>query len=132
MNTLVDIALAVIAVIGTIASVVSVVYAIMTNREKARLEKLIQAELRGFAGNIDQICGSPGWANRHFEAIQEHALKLERNQDVHEILRNAQQGVGDSVAAERMIRNLLNQVLTLQEGMFGTRDRTHVDQVEKN
>jgi len=35
----------ILSIIGTIVTVASFVYAIMTNREKARLEKLIQAEL---------------------------------------------------------------------------------------
>ena len=59
-------------------------------------------------------------------------MRLDRNQDVHEILKHAQYGAGDSVAAERMIRNLLNQVLTLQEGMFGTRIIDHIDKAEKD
>lgn len=114
-----------LSIIGVALGAAGLVYAVMTNREKARLEKLVQAELRGLAGNIEQIRVSPAWAHQHFQGIQECALKLERNQDVDQILRHAQSGVGDSVAAERMISNLLGQVLTLQEGMFGTRTITH-------
>ncbi len=112
--------------------VVSLVYAYMTNRRLRDRDAYVRAQLRGFAGDIEQVSTSAGWANQHFLAIQEHAMKLDRNQDVEKILRSAQLGVGDAVSAQRMIRNFLNGILAFQEGMFQTRDITHIDRPKED
>ena len=118
--------------IETILSIVSValgaagiVYAILTNRAKTRLEQYIQRHLRSLAGNIEWITASAAWAGQHFQAINETALRLERSEDVNQILTHAHDGRGDAIAAERMIKNLLNEALAIQEGQFGTRCIVH-------
>ncbi len=107
--------------------VAGLVFAYMTNRAKRDLEKLIQAELRGLAGNIEQIRVNPQWADTHLTNIHDLASKMERTEDVNKILQAANWGARDAIAAERMIGNLLNQVLTLQDGMFGTKIVEHYD-----
>jgi len=123
---------AIVSIISIIVSVTlgtaSLVYACKTNQEKKKLEDYIQAELRGLAGNIDKIRVSPEWAEHHFGEIRNQALELEPTNEMKEIVRHAQDGAKDAAAASRMIRNLLNQVLTFQEGMFGTRELVHSDQ----
>jgi hypothetical protein len=118
----------VVGVLSVLFGAVSLVYAFMTNRRMGDRDALVRAQLRSFAGDIEQVSTSAGWANQHLVNIQAHALKLDRNPDVEEILKSAQLGAGDSVSAERMIRNFLNQILALQEGMFQTRDITHIDE----
>ncbi len=121
-----------LAVIGIVIGIASLVYAVMTNRDKARLEKLVQAELRGLAGNIDEIRANPKWAYEHFKTIQAYALKLEERSDsVNRIHEAALYGTGDALATERLLGNLLNQVLTLQDGLFGTKVIEHCDRSEK-
>ena len=115
----------VISVISVAVGLVALVYAMMTNREKARLEKLIAAELRGLAASIDWVRTNSAWASSHFGSIQEQALSLDRSDQVNGILVHTQKGDHDTVAAERMMTNLFNQVLTLQEGIFGTRIVTY-------
>ena len=117
--------------LGVALGIAGIVYAYSTNREKARLENLVKAELRGLAGNIRSIRCNPGWADQHFSSIQERALKLERNEDVEQILKHTQQGARDATAAERLIGNLLTQVVTFQEGMFGTRIIDHIDSEDR-
>ncbi len=111
-----------LSVMSVAIGLAGVGYAYMTNRAKTTLEKLIQAQLRGLAGNIKEIREQPRWANTHLETIYKLASKKEKTEeDLNEILQRAYWGRGDITAAERMLSNLLNEILTLQEGMFGTR-----------
>ena len=111
----------IISFISVAVGVAGLVYAIMTNRQKSNLEKLISAELRGMAANIEFVQKNSNWADRHFHRINEIALKLERSEEANDIVTHAHTGARDAVAAERIVHTLLNQILTLQEGMFGTR-----------
>ena len=112
-----------LSLMGTLVSVgfgvVGLVYARMKSREKADLENLVQANLQRTAGNIDWIRESTSWGHGHLEAIHETALKLDRDEHVEEILRRANLGKADVLAAERMVWNLLNEVLSIQKGLFG-------------
>ncbi len=113
-----------LSVIGAVVGIAGLIYAIMTNHAKASLERLIRAELRGFAGNIDHIRNSAHGANEHLHYIRKFAANLDQGNFVTEIIARAHVGGNDAASAERMLQNLLNQVLTLQEGMFGTREVT--------
>ena len=110
---------------GVVVGVACLVYAIMTNRQKKILEKLIAAELRGMAANIEWVRTNSNWADSHFNSIRDSALKIERSEELNKILTHAQSGARDAVAAERIVHTILNQILTLQEGMFGTRTITY-------
>jgi hypothetical protein len=59
--------------------------------------------------------------------ISLHAMKLQPNDDVSAIIDSAQLGARDATAATRMPGNLLNEVQSLQMGMFGTADTVHPD-----
>ncbi len=120
-----------LTIVGTVIGIAGLIYALMTTREKAKLEKLIKAELRGLAGNIDWIKTNAGWAGSHFRDIQKHCLNLDRNEHVNKILEHAHLGGDDSMSAERMMQNLFNNVLILQQGMFGTRIVIHHGEYEK-
>ena len=112
-------------IVGSVIGVAGLIYAVMTNRAKARTERLIKEELRGLSGNIDKIRDSASWAGGHLLLIHKSALNLDRNDDVNEVLTHAQVGGRDAKAAERLLDNLLNQVLTLRVGMFGTKIIEH-------
>lgn len=107
-------------IFSAIITVGSLVYAVMTNREKRKLEKLVKSMLAGIAGNIRGIRENPAWADQQFRNIRERALELERNDDVKAILQHAHDGARDVTAAERMLGDLLGEVLWLQKGLFGT------------
>ena len=66
-----------LSVIGAVVGIAGLIYAIMTNHAKAYLERLIRAELRGFAGNIDHIRNSAHGANEHLHYIRKFAANLE-------------------------------------------------------
>ena len=114
-------------IIGTVATISSLIYAYMTNREKAKREQLIQFELAGIAGNISKIRDNPTWADTQFRNIRDNALDIERNEKINLILKYAHDGSRDVTAAERMLGNLLNQVLSLQYGLFLTEHIKHPD-----
>jgi hypothetical protein len=120
----------VLSILGTALTLASLVYAIKTGREKVRLERLVKAKLAGLAGNINAIRPSAAWADRHLININRHALNLERGPDMSAILDSAQLGARDATAATRMLDNLLNEVLSLQDGLFGERLVTHPGAIE--
>jgi len=78
--------------------------------------------LARIAGNIVHIEENPGWADRHFANIRDAALQLQDSNEKAEIIKSAQEGSRDAVAAQRMLVDLLNVVLGLQEGLFDTKD----------
>jgi len=121
----------ILAILGIVVSVAfgfaSLVYAWRTNKEKQRLEDLIRAQLRGLAGNIEHIRRNPEWCDHHFNHISNLALQLDHSDTVIKIIRHAHDGARDATAGARMTMNLLNEILTLQEGMFDTRLITYVD-----
>jgi len=117
-------------ILGVALTVASLVYAAKTDREKAHLERLIKAELAGIAGNINAIRPSATWADTHLITINRHAIKLAPGEDVSTIIDSAQLGARDATAAARMLDNLLNQVLSLQKGLFGDAAVAHCGGIE--
>ncbi len=107
------------------------IYAILTNREKKKLENMVKVSLSTTAGNIEKIRESAKWAWQHFQIIRENANRLPGSEEKTKVIQSAQLGTGDSAAAERMLGNLLNQVLGTQEGLFGTTERKHPDNERK-
>ncbi len=75
--------------------------------------------MASLAGNIEHIRINPSHADTTFSIIQDKALALvEKNEEIKEILKNAQLGARDVTAAERMLANLLNQVNWIKIGLF--------------
>ena len=119
-----------LSIISICIGFVGIIYALMVNREKAKLENLVQSGLRGLAGNICKIRQSTTWAFWHFGKIQELVLQLPESEKRNEILRETQLGHGDAAASERMLTNLLNEVLITQEGLFNTKEIHHPEEKE--
>ena len=115
----------IISIIGTIITAGSFVYAFKTNREKKALERLIRGTLKGIAGNIVASEKSATLADRHFNSCRDEALKLDESISKKEILKHLHDGARDAESASRMLENLLNEVLSLQDGLFKTRDIVH-------
>ncbi len=121
----------VLSIIGVVLSVVfgvwGLCYAYFTNREKAKLETMVHTSLSITAGNILKIRESAHLAWDHFDIVRKHSSKLPSSEEKESIHENAQRGTGDAAAAERMLANLLNEVLGTQEALFGTRKIQHPD-----
>ena len=125
-----------LAIIGTLVGLVSFVYAIMTQREKSRYERLVQATLAGIAGSIVMIQKNPRLAHANIDHILQRLEDIESSPGKKDIINYLAWAQGDSAAAHRLLEVLLNDVLTLQEGLFGVRritspDQPHPDQVSK-
>ena len=89
------------------------------------MERLIHSKLKGIAGNIFASDRSASLADRHYRSCRDNALKLADSDEKNEILKHAHDGARDAEAASRMLENLLNEVLSLQDGLFKTRDKIH-------
>ena len=121
----------IISIIGTGMTAGSFVYANRTKREKERLERLIHGKLKGIAGNIVESEKSATWADKNFGRCRDKALELDESAPKKEILKHAHNGARDAESTSRMLNNLLNEVLSLQDGLFKTRDMVHPNLVKK-
>jgi hypothetical protein len=120
----------VVGILGLVVAVASLVYAKRVRHEKEEREKLVQVMLATIAGNIVHIRESPGWADRHFAHIRDQALQLQDSDQKAEIIRSAQDGSRDAVAAQRMLSDLLNVAIGLQQGLFDTESIRHPEKRE--
>jgi hypothetical protein len=116
-----------LSILGVVITTGSLVYAIKTNQEKRGRDRLVREKLAGLAGNIESTRQSAKWADGHLNNISINARKLEPNETVSAIIGGAHTGARDIVAAERMLGNLLGDVLALQRGLFGTEEIRHPD-----
>jgi len=115
-----------LAIFGTAVTVASLIYAIKTNDEKKKREAQVKETLIGLAGNVVRIQTNLLWADVHFGAIRDIALKGNDMNNIKDIITRAHVGARDAVAAERMLGNLLNQIITIQRSLFGTEEIKHV------
>lgn len=112
----------IIAIVGTGITAAALTYAIKTNRDRDRIENLVKAKLASTAGSVELIRKNPHWADKHFKAISELAQSLSEEDIRKKLAEHAQAGARDVTAAERMLRILRNDILSLQNGMFGTQN----------
>jgi hypothetical protein len=93
---------------------------------------LVRVKFGGIAGNIELIQMNPRWADKHFKAVSDVVLDTIRDMDRKAIGLHAQTGARDVVAAERMLRILRSNVLSLQDRLFGTKDLEKFDIPNEN
>lgn len=117
----------ILALLGTGITAASLTYAVKTNRERNRIENLVKAKLSSMAGTVELIRKNPHWADKHFKAISELAQDADQDSLRKDLAEHAQAGARDVTAAERMLRILRNDILSLQKGMFGTMDLDKFD-----
>lgn len=122
----------IISIIGTIITVGSLVWSFKTSKEKKTLERLIHGKLKGIAGNIVASDKSATLADIHFRKCRNEALKLDESIEKNEIIKHSHDGARDAESASRMLENLLNEVLSLQDGLFKTREIAHPKYCKEN
>lgn len=110
----------VLSVIGVCITTASLLYAVMANRDKARVEKSLKAHLGSTAGNIILIRKNSETAHKHIYNIL--SLVKEAQPDTDQIAEYAAWAQSDVTASDRTLEILLADILSLQEGLFGTRD----------
>lgn len=115
---------------GTLITTGALVYGIITNRQKIKFEKLVRDKLAGIAGNVWYAQKSAGLSDKNFTRTREAAYKLEECDEKQDILKHIHNGARDAVAAKRMLSNLLGEVISMQNGMFGTEIIAHPERSE--
>lgn len=126
-----QIGLGIATILGFACSAVALVYAIKTNREKQQLQEMMKAHLAYLAGNVTKIRTNAAWADDHMKDVQRCALKLPDSDEKNSILKHERDGARDVTAAERMIGNLLSEILAIQDGQFGSHEIRHADDSPK-
>jgi hypothetical protein len=120
-----------LSIVGTLITTAALVYAIKTNKEKQRFERLVRDKLAGIAGNVWYSHKSADLSDKNFTRARDAAYELEESDKKQNVLRHIHNGARDAVAAKRMLSNLLGEVLSMQKGMFGTDKIAHPEMSEK-
>lgn len=113
-----------INIIGLIVTITSLVYAIIQNRYNVKLKRFGRAMLESLEKNIQKIRENPSHADMTFTNIQENALKLDKNEHVDEILKNAQSGARDVTTTERALEVIINDLSAFKIGFFYSKNIT--------
>ena len=77
------------------------------------------------AGNIAKIQQSTAWATNNIRDSHNTAAQLPETELKLPLLRFISNGLGDATAIDRLIINLFNDVLIMQQAQFNTRIVTH-------
>jgi len=85
----------------------------------------VQHKLAGIAGNVWYAEKSADMSDHNFTRTRDEVLKLAGGATNQLILKHIHNGARDSVAAKRMLSNLLGEVISMQKGMFGTEIIAH-------
>ena len=120
-----------LSIVATLITTGSLVYAIKTNREKKKFERLVRDKLAGIAGNVWNSQKSADLSDKNFTRARDAAYELEESDRKQNVLKHIHNGARDAVAAKRMLSNLLGEVLSMQKGMFGTDTIEHPEKSEK-
>ena len=114
--------------IGSAASIISIPIAIYQIKQNIKLKNITKSNFRCWAGNTRHIIQSAQWSYDKFVKIIDSANLLNNSDQRSLITKLAAQGHGDSAAAERMLKNLLNDLLSAQEGLFKTKIISHPEE----
>lgn len=107
-----------LTIIGLALGVVSLIYAVVTNREKAKLERLFQVELEDVIASIDKVNKNTQLAYSHLDPIRRFLQKLAPSEELAAVLDHMAWLTGDVTAADRLIERMRNDVLALQSGLY--------------
>jgi hypothetical protein len=108
-------------IIAGCASILGFSFALYEYFKRKKLEQFTLNSLQGLAGNLAKVAQSTEWASANFTAVQNDAINLPDSEIKKSIIMKATLGTGDTFSADRMVKNLFNELLTLQESQFGTR-----------
>lgn len=112
----------VVGLVGVVIGIASLAFAFKAQHEKRQFEQLLKSTLVGLAGSIVMIRNNPALAHKNIDYILKRVDVLGANPDLNRIINRLAWAQGDSAATHRLLEVLLNDVLSLQEGLFGTRD----------
>jgi len=87
------------------------------NKDKAKLENLINHKLSGFIINVNNIVKYPIHADGEIQRLHEHAKKLPESEHKEKILFFAHMSGRDIEASKGMVENLLVEIQSFQDGL---------------
>jgi F0F1-type ATP synthase membrane subunit b/b' len=107
-----------LTIIGLLVGVLSLVYAVITNREKAKLEKIIQSRLLHIAESVEDAKDNTKLAHGHIDEVRRFLNGLKHSKEMNSILDRAAWAEADITAAHRMLKRLKCDVCSLQEELL--------------
>ena len=99
--------------VGTAVTVGSFVYAVKTNREKAKLERLVWGQWKGIDNNVNQVREVASKASMQMSSVVEKMEKLEDSEDLRSLRKAVILARKDASNSAHMIKLLVQQVLAL-------------------
>lgn len=119
-------------VISLIGIVIGILIAVWQTKEKQKLQKFTLTNFQGITGNIAKIQQSTNWAMNNFRNARAIAVQLPDSDMKAQLITKICDGLGDAVAADRMVINLFNQVITAQNAQFDNSEVSHPDKKDLN
>ena len=108
----------ILTIISLLVGVLSLVYAMIANREKAKLEKVIKMRLLNISESVEDVENNAALAHKHIDATRQFLNNLERSKGLNTILDQIAWAEADITAAHRMSKRLKRDVDSLHEGLF--------------
>jgi hypothetical protein len=107
-----------LTIISFLVGVLSLVYAVITTREKAKLEQVIKMRLLNISESMEDVENNAALAHTHIDATRQFLNDLERSKGTKTILDRIAWAEADITAAHRISKRLKRDVDSLREGLF--------------
>ena len=120
-----------LTIISFLVGVLSLVYAVIANREKAKLEKVVKMRLLTISESVEDVEHNASLAHKHIDATRQFLNNLEHSRGLNTILDQIAWAEADVTAAHRMSKRLKRDVDSLHEGLF-SRGKAPRNKVAKN
>jgi len=114
-----------LAVIGLVIGIISIIYAVKTNRDKAKLEKFTRLRYENFTATIEDAENNADSAYLHIEEVHRFLNGLKRSEELKAILDRAMWAQQDVAAAHRLLKRLKHDVVSLEKSMSGEEVTSH-------
>lgn len=118
-------------IIGFI-TIASLVFGFYQANEKRKLKRFTISVLQGTAGNLCKVQQSTEWAFNNFREVKKLAVELANNDIKKELIKKVSDGQADAAAADRLLIDLFEQFMTIQESRFDSKDISHPEKKELN
>jgi len=115
----------IITIVSLFVGVLSLVYAVITNREKAKLEAVVENILLNISSNVQDIVDNAALAYIHIDATRRYLNALKHSRETKTILDRTAYALADITATHRMSKRLKTEVDSLREGLFLGENKSH-------
>jgi hypothetical protein len=119
-----------LTIIGFLVGIVSLVYAVITNREKAKLEKVIKMRLLNIEESVEDLEKNTALAHTNIDTARQSINDLKHSKGMKEILDRIVWAEADITAAHRLSKRLKRDIESLDDGLFLERKKQGNKQAE--